>query len=121
MGQAAGAPFSVLVTVVWALQSGTQVPNVADIRREVSSASVDAAQHSVERVLPLWELRGSQAVGYYFAATDRHPSPGDFKYLTQGIVHLGAINLAFTILTNDGQDSVVAEALEMLRTAVHRQ
>jgi hypothetical protein len=69
----------------------------------------------------LRELHGSQAVGYYFVATDRNPSPGDFKYLTQGIVHLGAINLAFTILTNDGQDSVVDAALEILRSAVHEQ
>ncbi len=121
MRQSSGMPFSVLVTVVWALRAGTQVPNTADIRREVVSASVDAAQHSVERALPLRDLQGSQAVGYYFAATDRSPGPGDFKHLTQGIVHLNTINLAFTILTNDGQDSVVDAALEMLRSAVHEQ
>jgi hypothetical protein len=70
------------------------VPDVAAIRREVVSAVSDAAQHAVEKALLLHELRGSQAVGYYFEATDRNPSPGDCKHLTQGILHLGAISLS---------------------------
>jgi hypothetical protein len=33
------------------------------------------------------------------------------------MVQLGAINLAFTVLTNDGQDGIVNAALDMLRGA----
>jgi hypothetical protein len=73
----------------------------------------------VEKVISLRELHGGVSRGYYFAATDRAPNPGEFKYLTQGIVHLEDINLAFTILTNDGQDAEVKAALEVLRTASH--
>ena len=46
------------------------------------------------------------------------PKVGEFKYLTQGIVCLGQINVAFTILTNDGQESVIKAALDALREAL---
>jgi hypothetical protein len=75
----------------------------------------------VEGVLPLQEIKGVDGRGFYFTATDRAPKPGEAKYLTQGIIRVGEISLAFTVLTNDGQEAVVRAALEMLRTAVHRQ
>jgi len=40
--------------------------------------------------------------------------------MTQGIVQLGGINLAFTVLTNDGQDAIVKAALDVLRIAVQK-
>ena len=52
--------------------------------------------------------------------TNSAPKPGEFKYLTQGIAHVGDINLAFTILTNDGQETVVTDALDMIRRASQR-
>jgi hypothetical protein len=33
---------------------------------------------------PLTLLKGDQARGYYFRATDRAPGPGEYKYLYQG-------------------------------------
>jgi hypothetical protein len=74
---------------------------------------------SIETKLPVKEIHGTISRGYYFAATDRAPLPGEFKYLTQGIVHLDNLNLAFTILTNDGRVGVVQAGLEAMRTASH--
>jgi TIR domain len=45
--------------------------------------------------------------------------PGEYKYMTQGIISLQTIILTFTILTNDDPISVVISALDMLRGAVH--
>jgi hypothetical protein len=80
----------------------------------------EATSQSVERVLPIQEIKGVDGRGFYFAATDRAPKPGEYKYLTQGMIRVGEIALAFTILTNDGEESVVQAALKILRTAAHR-
>jgi hypothetical protein len=73
----------------------------------------------VEKSLPLKALTGPSGSGYYFVATDRAPALGEWKYLTQGIIRVDDIVLAFTILTNDGQEATVTAALGMLRHAVH--
>jgi hypothetical protein len=40
--------------------------------------------------------------------------------MTQGIARTGDVIIAFTVLTNDGQEAVVKAALDMLRGAVIR-
>ena len=74
----------------------------------------------MEGALPIQEFKGTEGRGFYFSATDRAPVPGEYKYLTQGIIRVGEIALAFTVLTNDGQEAVVKAALAVLQTAVHR-
>ena len=74
----------------------------------------------MEKALRVRQLSGDGNQGFYFLATDSAPKPGQFKYLTQGIAHVGDINLAFTILTNDGQEMVVKDALDMIRRASQR-
>ena len=115
-----GMPFVVLVTAGWPTGPAGRVPDEATIRSEVAAAAKSAASQSVEGVLPVQEIKGVDGGGFYFAATDRAPNPGEYKYLTQGVIRVGDISLAFTVLTNDGQESVVRSALEMLRTARHR-
>jgi hypothetical protein len=55
--------------------------------------------------------------GFYFSATDRAPKPDEYKFLTQGVVRVGELSVTFTILTNDGQDAVVKQALDALKSA----
>ena len=110
----------VLITAVWPIPPVTRISDEATIRSEVATAAKKAASQSVEGALALQELKGAEGRGFYFSATDRAPAPGEYKYLTQGIVRVGEIALAFTVLTNDGQEGVIKAALEMLRTALHR-
>jgi hypothetical protein len=114
----AGQPFQILVTPVWAVRGGGLLPGLAEVKQEVGAAAKEAAPQSVEGTLPLQALSGASNHGYFFKATDRAPKAGEFKYLTQGIVCLGEINVAFTILTNDGQDSVIKAALDAMREAL---
>lgn len=109
-----------IVTAVWPIGSVTKLPDEATLRSEVEELAHKATSQSVERVLPVQEIKGVDGRGFYFAATDRAPKPGEYKYLTQGIIRVGAIALAFTILTNDGEEAVVTAALKILRTAAHR-
>ncbi len=116
-----GAKFVVSVTVDGSRASVERMPDDDAIRSEVAAAAKSAESQSVEGVLPLQEIVGVDGRGFYFTATDRAPKPREAKYLTQGIIRAGGISLAFTVLTNDGQETVVRAALEMLRTAVDRQ
>lgn len=113
-----GQPFQILVTPVWPMGGSGRLPGLAEVKQEVGAAAKEAAPQSVEGTLPLHELSGAANHGYYFKATDRAPKVGEFKYLTQGIICLGDINVAFTILTNDGQDSVIKAALDAMREAL---
>ncbi len=120
LGAQSGAPFVVLITAVWGPGSGAGVPDGTKIRSIVASAAKSAEAQSVEGALPLQNLVGSSGRGYYFRATDRAPNPGEWKYLTQGMIRTGAIALSFTILTNDGQAATEKAALEMIRLAVQQ-
>jgi hypothetical protein len=115
-----GMPFAVLVTAGWPMGAASKIPDEATMRSEVVAAANGAAPQSVEGALPIQEIKGVDGAGFYFAATDRAPNPGEYKYLTQGVIRVGGISLAFTVLTNDGQEPVVRSALEMLRTAESR-
>jgi hypothetical protein len=115
-----GERFQILITVVWAVAPGAKTPNGAVLRADVAAAAKNAEPQSVEGTLPLRELVGSSGKGFYFAATDHAPKPGEYKYLAQGMMKTGDIALAFTILTNDGQGAVVKAALTLLQTASHR-
>jgi hypothetical protein len=109
-----------LLTVVWPIAPATQLPDDDTMRSQVTASAEKLAPQSVEGTLKVLELKGSSGRGYYFVATDRAPKPGEFKYLAQGLVRVGDIALAFTILSNDGQDALVTAALETVRTASFR-
>jgi hypothetical protein len=115
-----GASFVIKVTAVWGMTPNAGAPEDETIRSIVTSAAKSAAAQSVEGSLSIRNLVGSGGRGYYFRATDRAPKPDEWKYLTQGIIRTGAIALAFTILTNDGQAHIEEAALEMLRLAVQQ-
>jgi hypothetical protein len=53
--------------------------------------------------------------------TDKAPNPGEYKYLTQGMLRVSELVVSFSILTNDGQEQVREDALALLKSAVHLQ
>jgi len=119
-GAKRGAPFVVLITAVWGMTPGAVVPDDAKIRATVAAAAKSAESQSVEGTLLIQDFQGTSGHGYYFKATDKAPPPGEFKYLTQGMIRTGAVALTFTILTNDGQEGVAKAALELIRGAVQQ-
>jgi len=112
-------PFEVSVTPFWQAPSAPPLPQDAMIRTEVAEASKKAAETAVEREIPIRQLKGSGGAGYYFSVTDRAPNPGEFKYLSRGIYRLRDLVIDFTVLTNDGQEAKLKEALDMIRSARH--
>ena len=115
-----GAAFVVLVTPVWERSPDSAAPDDVKIKSAVVAAAKNAEAESVEGSLALQNLVGTSGRGYYFRATDRAPKPGEWKYLTQGMIRTGGVALTFTILTNDGQAGIEKAALEVIRLAVQQ-
>ena len=116
-----GPAFGVLMTPIWPAKEGIPSASAEAIRQQVQQAAEHARSQAVEKTLEVLELKGLSGLGYYFSATDRAPKPGEYKYMTQGILKVSGLTVTFTILTNEGQDQVVQEALAMMKTAVHVQ
>lgn len=115
-----GAQFKVLITPIWPARPDVKPHTPDELRSGVRQAADRAAQQSVEKSIEVKELKRSGNIGYYFTATDRAPKPGEFKYLNQGRIAVNDLGVAFTILTNDGQDTIVKEAITLMLSAEHR-
>ena len=114
-----GPPFEVHVTPVARQRPGASVDTAIKMRDSVQQAADKVKPSAVEPYLPVEELVGAPGPGYYFSATDREPKPGEFKYLTQGMLLVGDVIVSFGILTNDGQEKAKEQALAMLKSASH--
>jgi hypothetical protein len=110
--------YQVLITPMPRAGKSEQAAGAVVVKQMVQLAAADAQQQAVEKTITVKELRAGVHVGYYFSATDRAPLTGEYRYLTQGMFALGETVIAFTILTNDGYESVVPAALTMIRNAV---
>jgi hypothetical protein len=118
--QKTGPAFRTLVVVGWQEQEASARLTEAELKQRVDATM--AARKSQSANEPrLQELNGPSARGYYFSATDHAPRPAEHKYLSQGIVLVDDLIVAFTIFTNDGQEGIVAAALAAIRSATHRK
>jgi hypothetical protein len=115
-----GAP-QVFIRPEWDDPTTMEVRELPQLRDAVRDLAERTRPDAVESFLEVRDLAGANGVGYYFSATERSPRADGFKYMSQGALQVGRLTLWFTILTNDGQDTVAVEALAMLQAAVHRR
>jgi len=114
-----GGPFILNVTPRWRTAANKLRLTKEAVRRRVSHSWGGIRPFARESSLDLIELRGNSGPGFYFTATDSAPRPGGYKYLTKGEVVVEDLVLMFTMLTNEGQQSVVSDALAVLQSARH--
>jgi hypothetical protein len=114
-------PRQVFITPEWPDPTAKEVRELAQLRDAIRDAAERVKPESVESYLEVRQLNGLNGVGYYFAATDRDPGADEFKFMNQGALQVGSLTLWFTILANDGEDTVAVEALAMLQAATHRR
>ncbi|RJP24126.1 MAG: hypothetical protein C4520_04795 [Candidatus Abyssobacteria bacterium SURF_5] len=115
-----GNEFLVMITPLWNMSeddfsSDAKLKSLVDMDRQAMAPS------AVEEELELVALKGPNARGYYFIATDRAPKPGEWKYAMRAGVATGQLLLSVTVLTNDKESAVIADALEMIRSARHHR
>lgn len=114
-----GNPFAVLVTPIWPARADVPPSTKESIRRSVEEAAAAVKDHAVERTIKLVEFSGASGPGFYFSVTDPAPKPGEYRFMTQGMVKVGGLLLTFTILTNDGGAQTTRDALAAIRSAAH--
>lgn len=114
---ASGKPFHILMTTIWPPSKDRQPQTREQIRATVQRGVDGARTRAAEKELRVVEFQGRTGPGFYFSATDRAPKPDEYRFLTQGVVRVGELSVTFTILTNDGQDAVVKQALDALKGA----
>lgn len=86
-----------------------------EVREMVERGAARVRPQAVETAFPLSPLKGDQARGYYFRATDRAPGSEEYKYLYQGAVVVGTSVVTFTVLYNDDGKREADAALEVVR------
>ncbi len=121
LGPAEGAPFQVFVRPEWPDPTALEIREPQALRDAVRDAAQRIKPQAVESFIEVRQLNGANGIGYYFAATDRAPRADGFKYMSEGALQVGDLTLWFTILTNDGEDTIVVDATTILQTAVHRR
>ena len=114
-----GAPFQVVVTPVARQKPGASADTAIKMRVSVQQGADKVKPSAIEQYLAVEPLTGAPGPGYFFSATDREPKPNEFKHLTQGMLLVGDVVVAFSILTNDAQEKVRDQALAMLKSASH--
>ncbi len=112
-----GPLFQVMVSPLVSQDGRVGTISSEQLRRLVERAANDARAQAVEKSLPIQSVKDGDVEGAYFAATDKAPKPGEFKYITQGALSVQGLPVTFTILTNDNSKSAEGAALRMLRSA----
>ncbi|MFO0943379.1 MAG: hypothetical protein U0930_21805 [Pirellulales bacterium] len=103
-----GKRFSVQFSVI---TSQTKGPSKL-VDQLAKSILDEYASQSVEKDLKLKPLKGVFGVGQYLSATDPAPKPGEYKFVTSGVMPAEELIVLFTVLTNDDQQAVVDAALK---------
>jgi hypothetical protein len=115
-GPSRGVPFEVSLMPSWAPKSADAAVRERELRELVARFIDSVKTHSVETELGIVKLAGASGTGFYFSATDKSPRPADYTYLTQGASQVEDLRIKFKILTRDGQDQVVRDAISMLKS-----
>ncbi len=114
-----GTDFHISVSPMWPYKENLVMPSIEDIEQLVDIAAENAKDQAVENSITINEFENKLNKGYYYSATDKAPKPGEYKYMTQGMIRIGELFVTFTILTNDNSITIVDDALKMISGAVH--
>lgn len=98
---------------------GRPVRTTGEIKAAVREMGEARLPGSAEKKLALERVEGSDGSGFFYSLTDSRPQQpgGEPRYLTQGIMAVGPLRLAVTVLAEDPGSAARAMALDLLRTA----
>jgi hypothetical protein len=114
-----GAPAAeVLITGLAAGPDGA-LKGTGDIKRAAREMGEELLSGSVEGKLVLERVDGVEGAGFFYSLTDKRPSlpEGGFRHMTQGIMAVGPLRLAVTVLAESPASPAKAMAFDLLRTA----
>jgi hypothetical protein len=113
-----GAQFAFLVTPIWRARADVAAQTRDSIKQSVERAAERVKPHAVEKTINVVEFSGAAGPGFYFSVTDPAPKPGEYEFMTQGIVKVSDLVVTFTILINGDQLEITQDALAAIKSAV---
>lgn len=85
-----------------------------DIHGLVTTMASQALFRSVEPSIDVTPFQSGSASGYYFSAQDRKPKPGDWPFMTSGMLLTQGRILTFTILSHRAPPEGTREGMTAL-------
>jgi hypothetical protein len=93
------------------------VPGKQELRERMEDGIDQLRNKAAEKDIRLWEFAGASGPGFYFSMTDRSPDAVAFRFVTQGMVRVSELVVAFTILNSEASNALTPAALKMLQSA----
>ena len=115
LSPAEGESFKVLITPTWIRNSNKALSNDQSLKKTIERSAIRASSQAVESMIEVESFSGVSGDGYLFSATDSAPKPGEYKFLTQGAIQVGNLDVTFTILTNDESGEIANSALSVIK------
>jgi hypothetical protein len=114
-----GAPAEVLITGL-AAHGSSELKRNGEIKRATKAMGENLLAGSVERRIELERVDGAAGSGFFYSLTDKRPQlpEGQYRYMTQGIMVVGPLRLAVTVLADQPNSAAKTMAIDLLRTAV---
>lgn len=112
-----GYNFNVQITPLWLIRPDSHLAEEEDILRVVSKAAEEARGKMVDNAATVEKIEGVSGNGYYFSLSSKTAHADEFSYMTQGMLRVGGLAITFIILSNDGAEAAVADALRMMKNA----
>jgi hypothetical protein len=106
--------FDLLITVIPLPASRKNVNSPENLKAMAQAQGSMALKTAKETELKLEQLKGKDAVGYFYTLTDSNPDPGSFEHMTQGLVGVGDLLLTFTFLHHQKELPQRQTALDLI-------
>jgi hypothetical protein len=109
----------VMITPVLIQEGGPDFRHPELIGKLLEEMGEKILPNSVEAEISLIPIKGNAGSGFHYAVTDKRSQlpPGEYRYMTQGGIHVSDLLVMFTIFTNEKGSAVIREALEMISGA----
>lgn len=100
-------------------KGGPPLKSTGDIKATVRTMGEAMLEGSVEKKLALEKLVGTGGSGFFYSLTDKRQQlpAGEYRFMTQGIMAVGPMRLAATVLGDTATSPARVAAFDMLRTA----
>ena len=110
------AGWAVLFSGFWNYNSPRRF-SADELKAQVAGLGAKYADQAAEPSPEVREIHGDGVTGYFISMTDKEPKPSEYEYLSQGVVRVGEMTIAFTVLSNGNPEPTLGKALSMLSTA----
>ena len=114
----AGPRSEVLMTGL-APRNDSSLEGTSNIKKTVRMMGEALLSGAVEKKIELQRLNGADGAGFFYTLTDKLQQlpEGEHRFTTQGVMAIGPLRLAVTVLADGKSSPASTMAFDMLRTA----